>query len=105
MAAISCILEMDLMRYKELLQTGEHVSTLARAKGRRRSGRSDQVNPHLIPLLRNPATMDIPTLLPGEADTSSLEDDLAAVKGTTFALALSVPFWVGIAGIVWAVLR
>ncbi len=93
------------MRYKELFRTGEQASTLAGTKSRRRPGRNDQVSPHLIPLLRNPATTGIPTPLPDEADTSPLEDDLAAAKGIMFGLAMSVPLWAGIGGIMWTVLR
>ncbi len=93
------------MRFTELLQTAEQVSPPAEIKSRRRPGRNDQASPHLIPLLRSPATADIPMPPFGELDTPPLGDDLAPVRGIIFGLALSVPLWAGIAGVVWAVLR
>jgi len=96
------------MRFKELLRTAEQVPTLARVKDRRRPGRSDQVDPHLVPLLRNPATVDNPTLSPGEVNASPLEDDLTPIQGITFDIVSSVPLWaviVGVGWVVWKVLR
>lgn len=93
------------MRFKELLQAPEQASTPAGAKARRRLGRNDQVSPHLIPLLRNPATVDIPELLPSKTGILSLDDDLAPMRGIIFGVVLSIPLWAGIAGAVWVVLR
>lgn len=88
------------MRFTALLQTAEEASTPADITGRRRPGRSDQVSPHLIPLLRSPATADIPMPPSGELDTPPFGDDLMPVRGIIFGLALSVPLWAGIAGVV-----
>lgn len=66
------------------------------------------MDPHLIPLLRNPATMDIPTPSPGEVNASPLEDDLTPIQGIIFDIASSVPLWaviVGVAWVVWTVLH
>ncbi len=93
------------MQYKELLRTDEKPSTLARSKDRRRAGRTSQSSPHLIPLLRNPATVEVPAPLLGDADIPFSGDDLAPAKGVIFAVALSLPLWAGIAGVVWAVSR
>ena len=79
--------------------------TGSKIKGRRRPGRNDQASPHLIALLRSPATADIPMPPSGELDTPPLGDDLMPARGIIFGLALSVPLWAGIAGVVWAVLR
>lgn len=93
------------MRFKELLRTTERVATPAGIKDRRRPGRNNQVNPHLIPLLRDPATADIPASLPGEVEAPPLGDGIVPAQGIVFGLALSVPVWVWVAGVVWAVLR
>lgn len=93
------------MLYKELLRAPEQVPLAPKSKGRRRPGRNDQASPHLIPLLRSPATADIPVPLHGEADASPVEDDSAPLQGIFFSLALYVPSWVWVAGITWAVLR
>ncbi len=94
-----------LVLYKELLQTAEQVPPTPESKDRRRPGRNDQASPHLIPLLRNSATVDIPVPLSGEVDAPPLEDDLAPLRGIFLSLALGVPSWVWVAGITWAVLR
>ena len=93
------------MRLKEPLHAPEQAYTPAGAKARRRLGRNDQVSPHLIPLLRNAATVDVPALLPGEAGVLSLDDDLAPMRGIIFGVVLSVPLWTGIAGVVWVLLH
>ncbi len=96
------------MRFKELLRTAEQVPTPTRVKDRRRPGRSDHVDPHLIPLLRNPATMNISAPLPGEVNAPPLEDNLTPIQGITFDIVSSVPLWaviVGVAWVVWTVLR
>lgn len=92
------------MHFKELPQATGQVSALTRIKTRRRPGRKIQVNPHLIPLLRSPTTMDIPAPV-GEADVPSLKDDLAAMRGVISSLVLSMPLWGGIAGALWEALR
>lgn len=93
------------MRFKELLRPAEQAPAPVEIKGRRRPGRNEQVSPHLIPLLRNPATVDIPAPLPVEIDPLPLGQDRAFIKGILVALALSVPLWAGIIGAVRAVLR
>jgi len=96
------------MRFRELLRAAEQVPTLARVKDRRRPGRIDQVAPHLVPLLRNPATVDIPTLSPGEVNASPLKGDLTPLQGITLDIVSSVPLWaviVGVGWVVWKVLR
>ncbi len=93
------------MRLKELLRASEQGPTPVEVKGRRRPERVAQVSPHLIPLLRNPATVDIPALLRAPAALPFLEDDFAFVKGIGFALVLSVPLWAIIGAVAWVVLR
>jgi len=56
------------MRFKELLRPAEQVSPIATIKDRRRPGRNDQVSSHLIPLLRNPARMDIRAPVPDKLE-------------------------------------
>ncbi len=73
----------------------------AASKDRRRPGRPDHANPHLIPLLRTTETEA--AAAPGTADELP-ENTLAPVQGLIFGLALSVPLWAAIGGIVWAVL-
>lgn len=98
-----------MQRFKELLRQAKQASPPAITKDRRRPGRDDQVSPHLIPLLRNPAAVDIPAPVPDTLETSAFGDDLAHLKGLPLSLAVSlvlgVPFWAWIAGIVRAVLR
>ena len=93
------------MPFAELLQTPEQIAAPAGIDPRRHPGRNDQVSPYLIPLLRNPATMEIPAPLPGEMDTTFPCDDLAAMRGIIFGLVLSVPLWASVAGALWAVLH
>ncbi len=93
------------MRFKELLHAPDQASTSVGAEARRRLGRNDQVSPHLIPLLRNPTTVNIPAPIPGETDISPLGDDLAPMRGIMFGVVLSAPLWAVIAGVVWVVLR
>lgn len=92
------------MHFKEPPQATGRISTLARIRTHRRPGRKTQVNPHLIPLLRNPTTMHIPVPI-GEADVPSPKDDLEPIRGVISSLLLSVPLWGGIAGALWEVLR
>jgi len=94
------------MRFRELLRPAEQILPSAPVADRRRPGRNNQVSPPLIPLLRNPATPDILVPLPGKVDAPSSRDDLVPVRGIIFSLALSVPLWICVAGMIaWAVLR
>lgn len=93
------------MRFKESLHTAEQAFTPTETTGRRRLGRTDRVSPHLIPLLRDPATVGIPAPPPCETEAPPLNDELASARGIAFGLVLSVPLWAVIAGAVWAVLR
>lgn len=94
-----------MKRFQELLRPAEQATVSDGIKDRRRPGRNDQVSPQLIPLLRKPATVDIPALLPGKMNALPLRGDRAFIRGIIFALALSVPFWAGIITVGWAVLR
>ncbi len=93
------------MRFNELPQTSEQASSPAGIKGRRRPGRNDQVSPHLIPLLRDPAPANIPAPPPCEMETLLFNDQLVPARGIIFGLVLSVPLWAIIAGAMWVVLR
>ena len=93
------------MRFKELLRPTEHDAAPARVKDRRRPGRPEQVSPHLIPLLRNPAPADLRPPQSGEASARPVKENLAAMKGIVAAVALSAPLWVGIAALAWVLLR
>jgi hypothetical protein len=67
-------------------------------KDRRRPGRSDDVSPGLISLLRGTACVD--------ADASEWveePDELAAARGVIAGLSLSVPLWLAIGLILWIV--
>ena len=97
-----------LMSLKELLPAAEQVSTPPTSNAietRRRPGRLKEVSPELVPLLRSPATADIHAPALSEADARFMEDDLAAVKGIMYALALSVPLWAGISAVVGVTVR
>jgi len=98
-----------LMRIRKPLRQAEQTSSSADIKDRRRPGRDDQISPHLLPLLRNPAILDLPAALPDTLETPASGDDLAHLKGIPLSLVVSlvlgVPFWAWIAGIVRAVLR
>ena len=88
----------ELKDIAELLQA---PAASAVPKDRRRPGRLDQVSPHLVPLLRTSsvaeaAAADMAEGMPGDA--------LAPAKGIAIGLALSVPVWAVIGGVVWAVL-
>ena len=68
---------------------------------RRRPGRLTDVSPDLIPLLRDPVAIEIPSddaLAPEHS-----RDELGAAKGIVVSLLLAAPFWFLIAlGIWWA---
>jgi hypothetical protein len=66
---------------------------------RRRPGRSDDVSPELISLLRSTARVD--------ADGSEWveeRDELSAARGMIDGVFLSVPLWLGIGLTLWIVL-
>lgn len=92
------------MHFKEIIRTTGQVSAFTRIKTRRRPGRKDQVNSHLISLLRSPTTLDIPLPL-GEVDVPFLTDNLAPARGIFYGFVLSALLWGGIGGGLWAVLR
>jgi hypothetical protein len=69
---------------------------------RRRPGRSD-ISPHLIPMLRDPAGLDPDVPLRHSADPSPDRKELAPAIGIVVGLALSVPLWGLIGGLMWAV--
>ena len=71
----------------------------------RRPGRLGQVNPHLVPLLRDPTGAVLPAPVPGTAEPGILEDDLSIARGIGVALVLSVPIWAVIGLVTWALLR
>jgi len=97
------------MRFKELLRPAEQVSPFATIKDRRRPGRNDQVSSHLIPLLRNPARMDIRAPVPDKLEMPLAGNGLMHLKGIFLSLGVSlvlgVPFRAWMAGMVRAVLR
>lgn len=97
------------MRFKELLRPAEQFSPPTKVKDRRRPGRNDQVSPHLISLLRNPARVDLAAPLPDKLGAPLARDDLAHLKGiplfSAISLVLGMPFWAWIGGIVRTVLR
>ena len=67
---------------------------------RRRPGRLSIVNPHLISLLRRPATaLSQPDLAPLR-DATEAADDLGAARGILFAVALGILLWVIAAGFI-----
>ena len=93
------------MRFKKLLRPTERVAAPAGIKDRRRPERNDQVSRRFIPLLRDPATADIPAPLPCEVEAPLLGDDTTPARGIVFSLALGMLLWIWVAGVVWAVLR
>jgi len=69
---------------------------------RRRPGRPENVSPHLVPLLRNAAAVEIP---PDDAPVADrTRDDLGPAKGILTGLGLAIPLWglIGL-GIWWLV--
>lgn len=67
---------------------------------RRRPGRPEHVSPHLIPLLRNASTVEIPPEPIPAADAGN-RDDLGSAKGILVGLGLAIPLW-GLIGLcVW----
>jgi hypothetical protein len=109
LAIIGRFWKLTSMRFTELLLATEQVPAPVKVKsrqrpGRRRPGRDDQVSPHLISLLRSPATLDIPASLPGKLDPVFFEDDFALVRVIGFGLVLSLPLWAIIGAVIWAIL-
>ena len=74
----------------------------ATSQDRRRPGRPDHASPHLIPLLRTPEIEA--AAASGALDGLPFEDALRPAQGIALGLALSVPLWAAIGGIMWAVL-
>ena len=95
--------KLTAMRFTELLLATEQVPLPIRVKSRRRPGRNNRVSPHLVPLLRNPATVNIPPPT-GVLDLSFPADDFALLRHIGFGLLLSVPLWAIVVAIVWMVL-
>lgn len=60
---------------------------------RRRSGRSIQVSPYLIPLLRDTANAEIVPASPALTDASDLAGDLAPIVGIIVSAGLSLTLW------------
>lgn len=76
--------------------------TTETAPDRRRPGRLKDVSPELIPLLRNPAAIEIPSDAPLAPEHA--RDELGAAKGIVVGVLLVIPFWLLVAlGIWWAV--
>ena len=71
----------------------------------RRPGRPGQVSPHLIPLLRNPAIVEIPTSPLSTAEVRSFNEDLSMARGFGIGLLLAIPAWSAIGLVTWALLR
>ena len=68
---------------------------------RRRPGRVENVNPHMIPLLRDTATVDIAENHVDIRRHFPHEDGLTAVKGIVFAVAVCIPFWALLGTLIW----
>ncbi len=107
--SLRMIWKMTLVGNQKLLETAEKASSptlppLDTAQDRRRPGR-DKVNPQLIPLLRDPAALDLVVLLPDVAGEPPETEDLAMAYGIKAGLALSLPLWALIGGATWALLR
>ena len=66
---------------------------------RRRPGRSEHVSPHLIPLLRNAAALEI-SLDDAPVD-DRVQDDFGPLKGIIAGLGLAIPLWCLIGLVVW----
>ena len=101
MAAVGCILEIDLDAAQGTCPDSRAAVVV---KDRRRPRRSDQVSPHLISLLRNPAA-DTLTLPASDVDTPLSGDDLRPARGIIVGSLLSLPLWASIAALVRAVLH
>ncbi len=97
------------MTLKEPLQTLEptlrgKLAAPAALNDRRRPDRLRDVSPHLIPLLRTSPTQDAFPGLSSEEGIAPFEDELTPARGIALGLVLSVPLWVIIGGVAWAVL-
>ena len=93
------------MHSRNSLQAAEQVFASTEVGGRRRPERNDQVSPHLIPLLRDPATVDIPLWSPDETGAPPQEHHLTPLQRNILDMALSAPLWASIGALAWAVLR
>jgi len=77
---------------------------------RRRPGRVEFINPHVIALLRNPTTGDPDTSAEfsesvEDLGTSEDNDNLAPAKGILTGVLLALPFWALIGAGAWFLLR
>jgi hypothetical protein len=78
---------------------------------RRRPGRIEYSNPHVIALMRDPTTLDpaAPADVPGpfhDPDTPADDGDgLAPAKGILAGLVLALPLWALIGAGAWLLLR
>jgi len=77
---------------------------------RRRPGRVEFINPHVIALLRNPTTGDPDTSAEfseplEDLGTSEDNDNLAPAKGILAGVLLALPFWALIGAGAWFLLR
>lgn len=80
-------------------------SSLLELTDRRRPGRVANVSPELVPLLRQPATIELPPAAPiYGADEYEEPHDLAAMQGITVAVLLSIPIWMMIRAAVLMIL-
>lgn len=61
---------------------------------RRRPGRTEHIDPELIPLFRSDEIAKIAVHGDGQ-------DPLRAARGIVASLLLAAPFWVGIGGLLW----
>jgi hypothetical protein len=72
---------------------------------RRRPGRTDQVSPHLIPLLRSPATVEIAAPQLTAESAKSFREDLPVACGIGVGFLLAVPAWAAVGWVTWALLH
>jgi len=81
------------------------VAPAAALDSRRRPGRTEQVSPHLIPLLRSPATVEIAAPQLTAEGAMSFREDLPVACGIGVGSLLAVPAWAVIGLVTWALLR
>ena len=62
-------------------------------RGRQRSGRIPNLNPNLIPLLRDPSEIDLQQEDLQTFPISKQDGDLDPARGILFGILLSVPLW------------
>src|SRR6185437_13990826 len=72
---------------------------------RRRPGRPETVSPELIPLLRDPASVEVPEHDAHlHAPRNVRRDDMGPARGLAVALLLALPFWCVVIGLWWMAL-